>query len=526
MSSHETTIQHGNVFVELNENRKTWDINWTHEDPSAYVLESIALRFRAGSSGMYVIVTENVNNVWNYRLQKQQGATSGTTYTFPLNKAAWQGKTSGTLRALFYKYSESSRCLYYSTELVFTYRSKADPSTVTVIRTMAGMPQTAMISNTDPDVYHKVTWDYGSWQQDQITSGELTFTAGNRNPSWSIPSESMEYLYRQFTNTAEAQGTVTVKTYTSDGTYVGVATATAWLDLPETAETRPVIQFMSDSDILDATAEAIYEVTDNPYVQNHTTLVRTVTAQGYAGADIAGIQLVTPDGTAVAANSADVSMLIRTAGSYPVEIRIIDTRGQVTTWNDGTYTVQDYMDPTITSIQALRSDDQGNEKPDGDHAWVEAAGVVTGSTETYTAKIRKKNGSQIGAEVTLVNGVAILPSTGTLSEDESYVITVTLEDEYGVRGTAEIELGTGTITISRMAGGKGLAFGQMAEKHGVEITREWPFYVHGSEILRLILDTVYPPGTALSNVDPDFNPNEQWPWTRWGQVGSEWVRGV
>ena len=521
----QTIDRSGNVVVSTSTTSVSWDASWTHYDTTNYILEQIALRFTMGSgSGYSVKVSEQASGTWTSRLNAMDAANNGDTITLPLSAGSWENKTSGTLRALFYKRG-TSQATYTNVSFVFTYRAKATASTITVVRTMAGEPQTVQITNTDPDVYHKVTWSYGSYQTHSLTSGELTYGAATRSPAWAVPAADLQYLYMKTTTSAVATGSVLVKTYAADGTYIGEVSATATLDIPETDDVKPSFGTETMSVTPDAVAQLIRAETNNPCVQGHTDVTLKYVGQPKYNASIASVTIITPDGIFTVANNTAKTYTLMTPGSYSVRVILTDSRGFTNEKTETLFTVQAYTAPVITSIQAVRSDDQGNEQPDGSYAWVEAVGVVTGNTEIYKATIKPKGGSQIGSAVTLTGGTAILPSTGTLNEDTSYVITVTLEDAYGVQGTAEIELGTGTVTISRMAGGKGVAFGKPAEKYGVEVNADWPVYMHGKEVERLIIDTVYPPGTVLSNVDPDFDPNTQWTWSRWGKVADDWVRG-
>lgn len=667
----------GNIQIATGGSAQSWTASWTHPG-SSYTLESIALRFTLDSqtsNGYSVRVTE-VLGPGNYsdRANKAEWKAAGTTVTVPLNSLAWDGKTSGTLTAVFMRRTNYYVC-YTSIAFVLTYRSIADPSQVVVITTDAGAPQTVNITNTDPDVYHKVTWGYGangyglfggilsnwdalgmvgnvdvwnrprvsaaamqaagytdfdpdsyatlysmtyttqgntftvlmtpiatdgtvysqtsmdtyfdtitngnntvaaivqadaasrnlvmhalagehiddmeviaveaheqsaSWEDavdtygsktrtnveaNAIASGPYDYGAATRSPAWAIASADMPTLYGFFPASGTADGSVVVQTYTVDGALVGTTIADAEVYLPETSTTRPTVQFVSENDTMDAVAAAIEASTGNAYVQNHTTVKRTITAQGYQGAGIAQVQVVTPDGVATGANSTQIEQLIRTAGTYSIEYHIIDTRGQTLVVTGGTKTVQAYTDPTITSIQGLRCDQNGDAKEDGTYIWVEASAIVnTGSTATYTAKLFVKNGSQIGSAVTLANGAGILG--GSLDENTSYTVKVTVTDSYGVEDEEEVEIGTGTITFSRMAGGKGAAFGKLAEKYGVEIAETWPLYVHGAEILRLIIDMAHPIGSCIESLDNGWDPNTAWPWTAWSKDAGKWWRGV
>jgi len=66
-----------------------------------------------------------------------------------------------------------------------------------------------------------------------------------------------------------------------------------------------------------------------------------------------------------------------------------------------------------------------------------------------------------------------------------------------------------------MAGGKGVAFGKIAEHKGVEVAETWPLYTHGEEIMELIVNAAHPVNSTLSTLDVRFDPRAEWPWTYW-----------
>lgn len=92
--------------------------------------------------------------------------------------------------------------------------------------------------------------------------------------------------------------------------------------------------------------------------------------------------------------------------------------------------------------------------------------------------------------------------------------------------TVETYINTSTYTIYRMAGGKGIAFGDIARKFGVEVKADWPFYTHGKEITELLVDVAHPIGSVIETLDETFNPNEQWPWTRWSLLKDCFLYGA
>ena len=512
----------GNIAAGGNSER---NLTWTHEGTSQYELENMQLQFVVGYSRTYkAYAYEIVDGRATQRLNTDfVYAGAGTTVTVALDRAAWANRTGGTMTFKFYAPSSGTNS-YRNIKVILTYRAVAEPSTITVQTAIAGDPQTVSISNTDPDVYHTVRWQYPG----SIDSGVQTFGAANRSPAWAVPETSLPALFLASPNSATVTGTVTVATYRGDGTLVGSTDYSAVLTLPENDTTRPAIvdAGTSVSAQHDSIAAAIYAVTGNAYVQAHSKLAYEVEAEGYQGAGIEYIRILTPDGILQLTNG-EGEHWIRSAGNYPITVEVQDTRGftrvYASKWTISN--VQAYSPPAVTSLQAIRCDSNGQAAEDGTYVWVEAtaACAAISSTLTLTAAVTEQGSSTVLYSGTLTNGTAILG--GGLSENKSYEITVTATDAFGLDNEAVIGIGTGIMTITRMRGGKGVAFGMMANRMGVEVRKDWPVYMHGQEILRLIMDLAHPPGSSMEAAG-DFDPNVLWPWTVWAKENGKWTRGV
>lgn len=93
----------------------------------------------------------------------------------------------------------------------------------------------------------------------------------------------------------------------------------------------------------------------------------------------------------------------------------------------------------------------------------------------------------------------------------------------GLTAQIEVNVSTSIFTIYRMAGGKGVAFGTVSSRFGVEVAEAWPFYTHGEEIQELVMNMAHPVGSILSQIRSDLNPNTLWPWTQWAQLSDETI---
>lgn len=251
------------------------------------------------------------------------------------------------------------------------------------------------------------------------------------------------------------------------------------------------------------------------------------------------MSLTTPDGIFSNTTGAGFTFDIRTASDeYTIVTTVTDSRG-FTRSETHTIIVEACGYPAVTVLSAERCDILGNLTDEGTFIFVNAEATVaraaTGNI-VYTVALQEVNGASLPTG--LPND--ILPSTtisggglrteahgiltggdgaaGAINIEKSYLVTLTITDGLGQVTTVSITVGSAIYTIHRMAGGKGVAFGAVSTKFGVEVTESWPFYTHGKEIERLILDMAYPVGSVLQTFDAEFNPNEKWNWSLWTKL--------
>ncbi len=148
--------------------------------------------------------------------------------------------------------------------------------------------------------------------------------------------------------------------------------------------------------------------------------------------------------------------------------------------------------------------------------YVSISATASLAISSWAYSITRTGNTAVVASGSLTNGAGIMG--GSLDKDSGYTITVTATDALGQTASASADIGTSLYTIHRMAGGKGVAFGQISQRYGVEVTAEWPLYTHGSEIMELLVDTAHPVGSVIQTLDDGFDPNALWPWTHWGRL--------
>ena len=474
-------------------------VSWSHPGTSLYTLEGLSVSFTAEPGGYYVYVVDQ-SNIGRGSYTGQVANLGQVTLELP--KGSWSGRTSGSL-TLRFRRPANSMARYTNISLILSYSSNAVPSTIVVPDAVAGEPQTVNITNTVSTVEHTVTWTYGS-----VTSGEQSYGASTRSPAWAVPAESLPDLYQANPNSGSIPGTITVKTLTADGALVGTSAASGRLAIPQNGDTLPSV-----SVALAKTKDSIASASSADYLQNHTTLRVTPTASARYGASVASISILTPDGSFGASSGSATEILLRTAGSYTISTTVTDSRGFTAT-DVRSITVTACPVPVLTGLDVIRCTASGVESDEGDYASITATASVTVSSWAYS--ITRTGSTTVVASGSLSGGSGIVG--GSLDKDTGYTITVTITDSLGQTASASADIGTALYTIHRMAGGKGVAFGQISRRYGVEVTPDWPFFTHGTEIMELLVDTAHPVGSVIQTLDEAFDPNILWPWTRWGRL--------
>ena len=486
-------------------------VSWS-KPGAVYKMTALQLAFTTASSGYYVYVMHTVNGssvgIGTY---SSSAAAGEQLITLPEN--CWKDADGDSLTLRFRRPASNAQT-YSSIRLIVTYESTAIASTAAAMDAVAGDPQTVNITNTDSTVCHVVTWQYGSVSgsafTSQVSSGAQTFGAATRSPAWAVPSASLSALYSANPGRTTIPGRITVETF-SEATSLGSVTVESELTIPNDNSTKPTLS-VSMSAAQDAIGESA--AVDSDYIQNHTTLSVTPTAAGQAGASVASIRIETPDGAIAATSGTASSFLLRTAGSYPVTVTATDSRGYTSVWAT-TLTVAECAAPVITALTAVRCDQNGTANDEGAYVSVAAAASVTSLADVdgWTYQLRQTGSSTVLEEDTLPGGADVIG--GELDTDSTYIVTVTVTDTLGQTATASENIGSAIYTIHRMAGGKGVAFGKVSDKYGVEVSEEWPLYTHGMEIMQLIVDMAHPVGSVIQTADASWNPNVVWPWTTW-----------
>lgn len=488
---------------------------WSKPD-SSKTMTGLQLAFtnnvQGFASGYYVyvnhVVSGSVVGIGTYSTSSGKG-----DFVINLPASAWSGLSSDTL-TLRFKKAPDGEVRYTNVRLIVQWDVNAEPSTVSVQNAIAGEPQTVNLTNTVSTVKHDVTWTY--YAEDGTTSvvssGVQHFGSETRSPAWAVPSASLNGLIQQSPNRGTIIGKITVETFTTDGVSVGSQTVNTVLTIPKNASTIPSLSVAKQ-----AVHDQYGTASGANYLQNHTALKITPTASGQLSATIAAIYIITPDGTFSATNGQPTDIPITKSGTYSITVTVTDTRG-ISNTNDQEITVTAYSTPSVTSLVVERVDANHDPTDEGEIAHIAVSAVAgTGfSIASYAYSIAQTGGSGSPDTGILVGGEGYI--SGPYDSELSYTVIVTVTDSIGIAVQVTAYLATALYTIHRMAGGKGIGFGQIADRYGVLLNPDWPLYAHGKEIQELLLDFAHPVGSVIQTLDDNFDPNVEWPWTVWGKL--------
>lgn len=267
-------------------------------------------------------------------------------------------------------------------------------------------------------------------------------------------------------------------------------------------------------------------------LQGFSTMNVAVTASGVSGSTISSYSVEVDNvGTYDKANF--TTGVLKTPGRQSVVATVTDTRGRTASIEKEFY-VTAYSAPYITNLKAMRCNSSGTLTEEGTYAKISFDYYVdSGDTDINYFYI---TASCNGTNVTLFDGedsehsgsYTSGPIFSDLSTDLSYLVAVKLSDAvYTDEGTAMPSLNYSTtvspsaVTISKLAGGKGVAFGQTATEEGLHSYMTATFhnkiYVKNNENgtikTREIRDLIYPVGSiymSVNNTNPKFLFGGEW----------------
>lgn len=360
----------------------------------------------------------------------------------------------------------SAGIIQKSQAVTLTSIPRATVPTFSAASTEIGSNVTINLNRAADSFTHTLTYAFGK------ASGTIGADIGT-SVVWSIPSD----LAAQIPNAVSGTCAITCRTY-NGSTLIGTKTANLTLKVPSSVV--PVINSVS---IIEGAEQLKNHFT--VFVQNNSTLSVSVNAVGSAGSSITKVETKIQD--VIYNGTSFVSALITTAGEIAVNTTVTDSRGR-TAKSSSTVSVAEYDFPTIYSMSVKRIDTAGNETEDGERISVRIHYSTSNidnqngeheNPRTYKLQYRRSDETEFtifeSGEASLIHSQShAYKSAPVISSDNSYVIRLEVADFFKTT-VCDVELPTAFTLMDFNSSGKGVAFGKVSEKDGIEINMNTDF---------------------------------------------------
>lgn len=338
-----------------------------------------------------------------------------------------------------------------STSVTLDTIPRATTPSISGSATMGGT-MTINLPRASGSFTHTVTYAFGG------ASGTIATGAGT-SANWVIPLA----LANQIPNSTSGAGSITCYTY-NGGTHIGTKSISMTL-------------YVSGSMVpsLSYTVAEAGSVTLGVYVQGKSRIKVTLSASGTYGSAIRSYS-IQANGTTYTSSTATTGYLL-SAGSNTITMAVTDSRGRTTT-KTTTINVLAYSAPWVNSLTAYRCKEDGTADDQGAYAKVATAGGITaisGNARALRIEYRKTGASGYTRQDVTLSAYTwdtsiILPG---IDIDSSWEIRAVATDTFGSTVKA-VSLSTAAVTMDYRSGGKGVAFGKVAEyDKTVEIAADW-----------------------------------------------------
>lgn len=303
---------------------------------------------------------------------------------------------------------------------------------------------------------------YSSGFTDSLTisvAGTTIKTINNISNGYDVSFSSTELtnIYKKIPSSTTA--TFTFKLTTKSGsTTVGTSTKTATGTIPSSV--KPSISSVSISEA--GSIPSGWGI----YVKNKTKLKFVVSASAGSGSSISSVKTTingaTYTGTTITTNT------INASGNLTATITVTDKRNR-TASTTKTVSIVDYAVPYVTSLNAFRCNSDGTANDKGTYMKIKLVGGVTSlnGKNTYAYKIQyKKSTESTYQTINITNQDTTIDYTTIISAESasSYNVQAVLADYFTSIIISTQPVSSVFRTINFKAGGRGVAFGKIAEK--------------------------------------------------------------
>lgn len=313
---------------------------------------------------------------------------------------------------------------------------------------------------------HTLRYAFGSLADTIATGVTDSYT-------WTVPSDFM----MQIPNTTSGTCTVYCDTYI-DGTLVGTKSVQFTATMPSWV--NPAVSSVSATEATSGLADKF-----GAFICGKSALTVTVSATGNWGSSPSVIRLavgnqqytasnltIYQDGGNNAATATFNTGILSVSGDVALTATVTDTRGRTGTTTQ-TITVLDYSAPKLLLFTAERCNNDGSAaQSDGTNVRINASASATSLNSkndmTATVEYRLKDETAWATAATLTPSnylvsVSNQKLTQTYDALSTYELRLTVSDYFST--VSQIcQVGTKSVIIDLLAGGKGVAFGKVAEE--------------------------------------------------------------
>ena len=324
--------------------------------------------------------------------------------------------------------------------------------------------------------------------------GSATGTIGSdlgTSKTWTVPLSLASQIPKGTSGTC----TITCSTYNGN-TLIGTKTVSFTAKVPSS-----VIPTISSVAVADT--NTAYAAQFGSLVQNKSKAKFTITALGAYGSTITSYKTVIEGKTYTGATP--TTAVLTGSGNVTATITVTDSRGRTASTTKTFYRIP-YTTPIITSFEAVRTDVDGVENYEGTSAKITTDFSISPASNknesSYKVEYRRQSDttwSNLTSESGYTYNKTIV-TEGLFDGDYAYDLRLTVTDYFGSL-TRTITLPTAFTLIDYHSSGKGVAFGKVSEKEGVEFAL--PTYFSHGEIPSSV--TYLKDGQDLNDVlEPGF----------------------
>lgn len=311
----------------------------------------------------------------------------------------------------------------------------------------SGGVATVNIVRNNASYTHRVVWVFGS--------NSYTQTGQGTTASYTIPASWLAAI----PNSASGSASVTVTTF-NGSTQIGQSVSATFT---VSAAVNPSIGGFSVAPRGTAYNAGMTTV----YIAGYSTaLLSASSAAGVNGSSIAKYEFINGS-TVIASYNSSASSYSHTTGtltgsSASFSVRVTDTRGRTATKAASAITIKAYATPSFSTANAYRCDSSGTASNDGTYLRVLATAVATPTENSITAltyATKATTSSTWSGESTVGSGVIASGFANTTSYD----VRIKATDKLGQSSYRYFTIPTAEYTMDFKEGGKGVAFGKVAE---------------------------------------------------------------